>query len=65
MMMMLIRGLIFQSKVKAANMPKYVIIYAEYRFNNFLLYLSWLPMTQAMVFSLLHFVSDLSRHIRN
>jgi hypothetical protein len=60
-MMMIISGLIFESKVKA----EYVIIYAEYRFNNFLVYLSWLPMTQATLCSLFHFVSNLSRHIRN
>jgi len=39
-MMMMISGLIFESKVKAANMPEYVIIYGEYRFNNFLVYLT-------------------------
>jgi hypothetical protein len=38
MMMMMISGLIFESKVKAINMPENVIIYAEYRFNNFLIY---------------------------
>jgi hypothetical protein len=62
---MIISGFIFESKVKAANTPEYVIIYAEYGFNNFLVYLSWLPVTHAMLFSLFHFVSDLSSHIRN
>ena len=63
--MMMISGIIFESKVKAAYIPKTVVIYAEYRFNNFLVYLSWLPVTCAMLFSLFHFVPDLSCHTRN
>jgi hypothetical protein len=63
--MTIISGLIFQSKIKAANMPENVIIYAEYRFNNFLVYSSRLPMTHVTLFSLFHFVSNLSCHTRN
>jgi hypothetical protein len=63
--MTMISGLIFESKVKAANMPENVIFCAEYQFNNFLIYLSWLPVTHAMLFTLFHFVSDLSRHTHN
>jgi len=36
-------------------MPENIIIYAEYRFNNFLIYLSWLPVTHAML--LAYFIS--------
>jgi hypothetical protein len=57
---MMISGLIFESKVKAANVPKNVTIYAKYRFNNFVVYSNWLPVTHATPFKLFHFVSDFS-----